>query len=100
AQLTEEQFENLLATTSFGKAISSAATAEARERLRKVVAIARENGFAEENEESAQGVACLALGPGFLGFPEAAVSVAIPVHRLTPEMRTRTIRALQNVSRL
>ena len=92
AQLSEDQLEALLQSTTFTRAKGGKV---AREALKEVIVKARRDGFAEECEEAAQGVSCLALGLGFLGFPEAAISVAVPVQRLTPAVREAIIAALR-----
>ena len=92
AQLSEPQLNSLLQATAFGRGRAGSA---AKESLLAAVAAARENGFAEEREEAAAGVSCLALGLGFLGFPEAAISVAVPIQRLTAEARHAIITALK-----
>jgi IclR family acetate operon transcriptional repressor len=92
SQLSDAQWEALLQATVLPRAKGGKS---AKEALRATIAAARAAGFAEEREEAAQGVSCLALGLGFLGFPNAAVSVAVPVQRLTREARESIIAALK-----
>ncbi len=94
SQLPDEQLDSLLAATVFSR-MKGGKTA--KETLKEAIAKARRDGFAEEREEAAQGVSCLALGLGFLGFPEAAISVAVPVQRLGPEARKTIIAALRSI---
>ena len=63
-------------------------------RWRAELAATRERGYAEENEESAEGISCIAVSLAFLGFPSAALSVAVPVQRLTPSHREEIVEAL------
>ncbi len=63
--------------------------------LLRLLEEARHNGVAEEREEAAEGVSCLAVDLGFCGWPAAALSVAVPLQRLTPRRREAIIRALK-----
>ena len=44
-----------------------------------------------EEEETVAGVACVAISLAFLGEPLAAVSVSVPVHRLSSRQRSEMI---------
>lgn len=65
-----------------------------RTALEAELAATRQRGFAVEEEETVAGVACVAISLGFLGEPLAAVSVSVPVHRLSSRQRSEMIAAL------
>ena len=101
-------------TTALGRAIVAHLPAEQQSRLvakacasmpargRKVARVALEQelaathrrGFALEEEETVAGVACVAISLAFLGEPLAAVSVSVPVHRLSSRQRSEMIAAM------
>ena len=58
---------------------------------------ARQAGYAEESNQAVEGVTCHAVALGFLGFPEAAISVAVPASRLTPKLRREIIQAFKTL---
>lgn len=62
-------------------------TVKSLPELRRRIAKARETGIAEENGESVAGVCCMASSLAGLGFPQAAISIAVPVQRLTPRRK-------------
>jgi DNA-binding IclR family transcriptional regulator len=66
----------------------------ARAALEAELAATRQRGFAVEEEETVAGVACLAVPLAPVGDPLAAVSVSVPVHRLSPRQRSAIIAAL------
>lgn len=71
-------------------------TVKTRADLAKSVQKVRQTGHAEEIEESVPGVCCLAASLASLGFPEAAISIAVPAQRLTPKRKSALIQALRN----
>lgn len=66
----------------------------ARSALEQELAASLQRGFALEEEETVAGVACVALSLAFLGEPLAAVSVSVPVHRLSARQRADMIATL------
>ena len=98
-------------TTALGRAIVAHLPAEQQARLvtkacaslpargRKAARVTLEQelnatlhrGFALEEEETVAGVACVAISLAFLGEPLAAVSVSVPVHRLSSRQRSEMI---------
>ena len=68
--------------------------AAARAKLEKELAGTRERGYAFEEHETVEGVACVATPLVGHGEPLAAVSVSVPVHRFPAAQRTALIRAL------
>ena len=63
--------------------------------LRRKILEARQAGFAEECGESVEGVACLAVSLSPLGFPDAALSIAVPAQRLDGSRRKKIITGLK-----
>jgi DNA-binding IclR family transcriptional regulator len=61
--------------------------------LKSLLAAIRKRGWSQENEETTEGVCCVAISLKSLGFPEAAVSVSIPKVRFTPTCR----RQIENI---
>jgi DNA-binding IclR family transcriptional regulator len=96
AQLDERQLERLLAKTRLHA--HTPQTVKSLPELRRRIAKARETGIAEEIEESVSGVCCLATSLGPLGFPEAAISIAIPSRRLTARRKTALINSLKSIN--
>jgi DNA-binding IclR family transcriptional regulator len=70
----------------------------ARAKLEKELAITRERGYAIEEQETVEGVACVATPLNPWGEPLAAVSVSVPVHRFPAEQRAALIRAMQHAA--
>lgn len=75
-------------------ALPSRGRKAARAALEQELAATLQRGFALEEEETVAGVACVALSLAFLGEPLAAVSVSVPVHRLSSRQRTDMIATL------
>lgn len=67
--------------------------------LKRRIIKARETGIAEEIEESVEGVSCLAVSLTSLGFPDAAVSLAVPTQRITSKRKPQLVEALMNISK-
>ncbi len=62
-------------------------------KLETLLALGRKRGWAEEEEETVKGICCIAVSLERLGFPHAAVSVAVPSVRYNGECR----RAIQQI---
>lgn len=95
AQLNERQIERLLSETRFHAFTPSTVRnrADLQRRLLKV----RQNGYAEELEESVSGVYCLAVSLAPLGFADAAISMAVPVQRMTARKKASAIQILKSL---
>lgn len=96
AKLPGAEWKKLLAETQMVPLTSR--TVRTRASLEAHIVKARRLGYAEEIEESVEGVTCLATDLGGLGFPTAAMSVAVPIQRLTPTRKSAIIRALKTLS--
>ena len=96
ARLPESQWQQLLSETTIKPLTSH--TVKTHRDLHARILKARRLGYAEEIEESVDGVACLATNLAALGFPAAAISIAVPVQRLTPKRKAAIIRALKSLS--
>jgi len=91
ARLDPQAWAALLALTPFAPGDRTPeAFAQEIERCRR-------EGIATESGEAAEGVTCLALSLAPLGYPQAALSVAIPLQRLTPALRERASAALHGL---
>lgn len=97
ARLPEEQWQRLLAQTQIVPLTPR--TVKTRAALHACILKARRLGYAEEIEESVEGVSCLATDLGALGFPEATISIAVPVQRLASRRKTAIVKALKSISR-
>jgi len=93
AHLPAEQQSRLL--TKLCAALPARGRAAVRVALEKELAATRERGYALEEQETVEGVACVATPLSLWGEPLAAVSVSVPVHRFPSERRTALIRAVQ-----
>jgi DNA-binding IclR family transcriptional regulator len=71
---------------------------EARNRLERELAATRARGYAFEEEETVDGVACVAAPLALLGEPLAAISVSVPVHRFPEARRTALTLAVQQIA--
>lgn len=67
--------------------------------LKRRILEARRIGYAVESSESVEGVECLAVSLAVIGFPNAALSIAIPVQRLDTKRRNRIVTALKRIAR-
>lgn len=92
AHLPAEQRARLVAKAC--AAMPSRGRKAARAALEQELAATRERGCALEEEETVAGVACLAISLVDLGEPLAAVSVSVPVHRLSGRQRAAIIAAM------
>lgn len=97
AQLPEKQLERLLAETRF-QALTPH-TVKNRAELQRRIEKARQTGYAEEIEESVEGVSCIAVSLAALGFPDAAISMAVPIQRLTAKRKAGIIQSLKAISK-
>lgn len=93
AQLDDRSLEKLIAETRL-QALTPQ-TVKTRADLQRHIDSTRKLGYAEEIEESVQGVCCLAISLGGLGYPGAAVSLAIPAQRLTSRRKSSILAALK-----
>jgi DNA-binding IclR family transcriptional regulator len=93
AQLGERSLEKLMAETRLQ--VLTSQTVKTRVELLRRVEKAREQGHAEEMEESVEGVCCLAVSLAPLGYPGASISVAVPTQRLTPRRKKAILSALK-----
>lgn len=92
AQMSDAALDQLLDSTVLIRTTPRAPRSKAH--LREIIARTRQVGYGEENEEAAEGISCIAVSLAFLGFPEAALSIAVPVQRLTPNHKQEIIDAL------
>jgi DNA-binding IclR family transcriptional regulator len=67
----------------------------AKSSLRSLLGAVRKNGFAEEHGESVDGISCLAVHLGQWGYPQYAISLAVPTPRLKGKIRTQMVQALK-----
>lgn len=96
AQLSDKALDRLLAETRFQS--FTPATAKNTTELRERIVQARRRGYAEESEESVPGVCCLAVSLAAIGYPGAAISVAVPTQRLTTRKRADIARSLKSLT--
>jgi len=59
----------------------------------------RFEGFAEEREESVEGVGCLAVSLDGLGFPMAAISISLPLQRLPAPRKQLIVNLLKKITK-
>lgn len=95
ASLPAEQQSRLL--TKACAELPARGRATTRAKLERELAATRERGYALEEQETVEGVACVAASLIPLGEPLAAISVSVPVHRFPAEQRTKLIRAMQEL---
>lgn len=96
AHLPTEQQSRLV--TKLCAAMPARGRAAARIKLEKELAETRDRGYAFEEQETVEGVACVATPLVRHGEPLAAISVSVPVHRFPASQRTALIRALLPVA--
>jgi len=93
ANLPADEQRLLLQATDFseknpgGRAITARGMAAILKDFRK-------QGYAEENEEVVAGATCLAVSLAPLGYPLAAISVAVPTQRLTKSRKQQISQSL------
>ena len=92
AHLPAEQQARLVAKAC--AALPARGRKAARTALEQELAATRHRGYALEDEETVAGVACLAVPLAPLGEPLAAVSMSVPVHRLSARQRSAMIAAM------
>lgn len=98
AQLPLELQTRLLAKVC--AQLPARARAATRQKLERELAATRERGYALEEQETVEGVACVATSLAPMGETLAAISVSVPVHRFPAEQRTRLIRAMEEIGQL
>ncbi len=96
AHLPTEQQARLV--TKLCAALPARGRAATRAALEKELAATRERGYAFEEQETVEGVACVATPLAPHGEPLAAISVSVPVHRFPAAQRAALVRAVQQVS--
>lgn len=96
SSLPAEQQARLLAKVC--AALPARGRAATRAKLERELAATRERGYALEEQETVEGVACVATSLAPWGEPLAAVSVSVPVHRFPPDQRAALIRAMQHAA--
>jgi DNA-binding IclR family transcriptional regulator len=79
--------------------LPSRGRAAARSNLERELAATRTRGYALEEQETVEGVACVAVSLVAHGEPLAAISVSVPVHRFPADQRARLVRAMQSLGR-
>jgi DNA-binding IclR family transcriptional regulator len=72
--------------------------ATARTKIERELTETRVRGFAFEDQETVEGVACVATPLAPHGEPLAAISVSVPVHRFPASQRAALIRAVLQTS--
>jgi IclR family acetate operon transcriptional repressor len=95
AGLDDAKLERLLTGVRF--VAMTPHTIVSSKAMRTRLAQTRKTGIAEESQESAIGVCCLAINLASLGFPSAAISVAVPRERLTPETKRSLVKSLSSL---
>ena len=96
SRLPDKGRERLLAATRFVR--RTGCTVKSAEDLTSLLVRASRLGYAEEIEESVEGVACLACSLNPALHPSAAISVSLPVQRYKATRRTALIRALKEIT--
>ena len=91
--LPEKARDRLVAVTRFQTFTPN--TVKTGKELRSHILKAAKRGYAEEIEESVVGVCCFAVSLAARGFPDAAISVAVPTQRLEPRRKTALIKDLK-----
>ena len=95
AQLSDKALSRLISETRLRPI--TAATIRTRANLHREVERVRAEGYAHEVEESVEGVCCLAVGLAPMGFPEAAISVALPIKRLTSRRKAAILKTFSTL---
>jgi DNA-binding IclR family transcriptional regulator len=95
--MEDAALDALLAKTKIP--VLTPSTVRTRADLKRRILEARRIGYAAECSESVEGVECLAVSLAVIGFPNAALSIAIPVQRLDTKRRNRIVAALKRIAR-
>jgi DNA-binding IclR family transcriptional regulator len=74
-----------------------AKTITSKENLESILKETRRRGWAYEEEETAEGVACLAFPLALWGISKAAISLSIPTSRLTPDLRASILEEIMSL---
>jgi DNA-binding IclR family transcriptional regulator len=96
SQLSDTLLNRLMAETRFQALTPN--TIKTKQELHRRILKTREDGYAEEIEESVQGVCCLAVSLAPLGFSDAAISMALPAQRLTSRRKSAIVQALKSLT--
>lgn len=89
--LPKQEFEDRMAALRLEP--RTAKTVTSREKLLALIQRARRVGYAREDEETNEGVVCLAFSLASFGHPEAAVSVSVPTPRAGARRIQKIIRS-------
>ena len=95
AHLPGDERKRLLQATDFTENSARGCKCSARNMTAKLE-IFRKQGCAEEIEEAVEGAACLAVSLAPLGYPLAAISVAVPTQRLAASRKRQILNSLIN----
>jgi DNA-binding IclR family transcriptional regulator len=94
ALLAQRSDDHVMGTLSFPLARLTAHTLTDPSALRAELATVRDRGYAVDREENSEGIVCFAVAVP-LAFPAVdAVSVSVPLSRLTPSLERDVIDAL------
>ncbi len=96
AWLEEEEMEKILGETDFRKI--TGCTVSTRAAIRKVLTETRQRGYAEEREETVDGVVCFAVPLALIGEPYAAISISVPVQRLDQERESQIVEIITKLT--
>lgn len=96
AFLATEQRERLLKKVHADRARSGAAIDV--EKMRATLETTRRRGWASEEEETAPGVACLAMSMAPWGAQEAAISLSIPISRFRQSLREAAVKEFRSMA--
>ncbi|MEO6846319.1 MAG: IclR family transcriptional regulator [Chthoniobacterales bacterium] len=97
AGLTDKELDRLINKTTLIRQTSTSVRTKA-DLIRKI-SKTRLTGVAEEVEETVEGVSCFAINLKNVGFPQAAISIAIPVQRLTATRKTQILKRLKTLAK-
>ncbi len=95
--LPDEEMEKIIQATPTKR--HTAPTLTSKSDIRTLLRKVRQNGFAEEHGESVDGISCLAVHLGALGYPQCAISLAVPTQRLKGKVRAEMVQALRILAR-
>jgi DNA-binding IclR family transcriptional regulator len=92
AFLPEKKIEAMLKSTTLRQITPK--TVGSRKKLHKILQEARRRGWAIDDEESVQGVVCLAAPFVVEGYPIAGISITMPKTRATKEVCHNVVESL------
>lgn len=93
SQMDETAFEKIFAGVVIHR--HTPFTIKTKAELKAIIIKARREGFAEEIQETVTGVCCVAVSLAPLGFTEAAISIAMPLARLTKKRKAEILTAMK-----